>query len=81
MGPYGAASQGKLGTFAVPRHRLHKPGPKVSIFQVMTILEIQAGYVPKLVSRQLVVIWVLQVKENLEHSQSPVIVCTKQVLK
>ena len=45
MGPYGAASQGKLGTFAVPRHRLHKPGPKVSIFQVMTILEIQAGYV------------------------------------
>ena len=44
MGPYGAASQGELGTFTVPRHRLHKPGPKVSISQVMTILEIQAGY-------------------------------------
>lgn len=46
MGPYGAASQGELGTFTVPRHRLHKPGPKVSIFQVIPILKIQAGYVP-----------------------------------
>ena len=50
MGPYGAASQGELGTFTVPRHRLHKPGPKVSISQVMAILEIQAGYLPKLVN-------------------------------
>ena len=41
MGPYGAASQGELGTFAVPRHRLHKPGPKVSIFQVILIVGIQ----------------------------------------
>ena len=57
MGPYGAASQGELGTFTVPRHRLHKPGPKVSIFQVILILEIQAGYAPKLVSRQLVFIF------------------------
>ena len=41
MGPYGAASQGELGTFTVPRHRLHKPGPKVSIFQVILIMGIQ----------------------------------------
>ena len=38
----GAASQGEFGTFAVPRHRLHKPGPKVSIFQVISIVEILA---------------------------------------
>ena len=49
MGPYGAASQGELGTFTVPRHRLHKPGPKVSIFQVISIMEVQ-GKVSKLVS-------------------------------
>ena len=49
MGPYGAASQGELGTFAVPRHRLHKPGPKVSIFQVNSIMEVQ-GKESKLVS-------------------------------
>ena len=49
MGPYGAASQGELGTFTVPRHRLHKPGPKVSIFQVISIMEVQ-GKESKLVS-------------------------------
>jgi hypothetical protein len=56
----GAASPGELGIFAVPCHRLHKRGPKVSIFQAISILEIQAGYVPKLVSHQLI-----KTEENL----------------
>ena len=32
MGPYRASSQRKLGAFTVPCNRLHKPGPKVSIY-------------------------------------------------
>ena len=32
MGSCGAASQEELGTFPVPRQRMHKLGPKVSIW-------------------------------------------------